>query len=132
MRRLAKVERSIQEKLKKQAKRYNKFMWIPNGCHCSKGGEPPINPIICLLPFATSRANCTSPFCRTELHKSAAEFFEWQVIKPCSHQIDCIYSDNGSEYKGTANHAFGVACFENGINQKFTRPARRPTAKPNG
>ena len=132
MRRLAKVERSIQEKLKKQAKRYNKFMWIPNGCHCSKGGGPPINSIICLLPFATSRANCTSPFCRTELHKSAAEFFEWQVIKPCSHQIDCIYSDNGSEYKGAANHAFGVACFENGINQKFTRPARRPTAKPNG
>ena len=127
MRRLAKVERSIQEKLKKQAKRYNKFMWIPNGCHCSKGGGPPINPIICLLPFATSRANCTSPFCRTELHKSAAEFFEWQVIKPCSHQIDCIYSDNGSEYKGAANHPFGVTCFENGINQKFTRPARPQT-----
>ena len=57
MKRLAKVERSIQEKLKKQAKRY----------------------------------------------------------------------DNGTEYKGSANHAFGVACYENGIGQKFTRVARLQT-----
>ena len=38
-----------------------------------------------------------------------------------------MYSDNGSEYKGGASHAFGTACYENGINQKFTRPARPQT-----
>ncbi|OHR43372.1 transposase, partial [Neisseria sp. HMSC064F04] len=29
--------------------------------------------------------------------------------------------------KGSANHAFGVACYENGIGQKFTRVARPQT-----
>ena len=38
-----------------------------------------------------------------------------------------LYSDNGTEYKGSANHAFGVACYENGIGQKFTRVARPQT-----
>nr|WP_241236082.1 integrase core domain-containing protein [Eikenella corrodens] len=30
-------------------------------------------------------------------------------------------------YKGPVNHAFGVACYENGIGQKFTRVARPQT-----
>lgn len=54
---------------------------------------------------------------------SAAKFLREQVIEPCPYLIECVYSDNGSEYKGTANHAFAVVCFENGINQKFTQPA---------
>ena len=37
--------------------------------------------------------------------------------------IECVYSDNGTEYKGSANHAFRVACYENGISQKLTRVA---------
>ena len=53
--------------------------------------------------------------------------FQEQVIEPCPYLIECVYSDNGSEYKGGANHAFGVTCWENGINQKFTRPARPQT-----
>ncbi|WP_153717465.1 integrase core domain-containing protein, partial [Eikenella corrodens] len=58
---------------------------------------------------------------------SAAKFLAEQVIEPCPYLIECVYSDNGSEYKGGANHAFGVTCWENGINQKFTRPARPQT-----
>ena len=41
--------------------------------------------------------------------------------------IEYVYSANGTEYKGSANHAFGVACYENGIGQKFTRFARPQT-----
>ena len=44
-----------------------------------------------------------------------------------TYLIECVYSDNGTEYKGSANHAFGVACYENGIGQKFTRVARPQT-----
>ena len=93
MKRLAKVERSIQEKLKRQAKRYNKSYpgeaafrknskgrpnattspipakWctsIPNDCRCSKGRKPPTNEITCLSPLMISQENCTPPSCRTK------------------------------------------------------------------
>jgi len=44
---------------------------------------------------------------------SAAKFLTEQVIEPCPYLIECVYSDNGSEYKGGASHAFGTACYEN-------------------
>ena len=115
MRRLAKVERAIQEKLKKQAKRYNK----------SYSGEM-VHVDTKRLPLlkgqrATDKRNylfvAIDDFSR-ELYaailpdktaKSAAAFLDERVIRPCPYQIDCIYSDNGSEYKGAANHAFGIA-----------------------
>ncbi|MGN6866741.1 DDE-type integrase/transposase/recombinase, partial [Neisseria sp. P0020.S003] len=49
---------------------------------------------------------------------SAAKFLTKHLIDPCPYLIECVYSDNGTEYKGSANHAFGVACYENGIGQK--------------
>ena len=58
---------------------------------------------------------------------SAAKFLTEHLIDPCPYLIECVYSDNGTEYKGSANHAFGVACYENGIGQKFTRVARPQT-----
>ena len=36
-------------------------------------------------------------------------------------------TDDGMEYKDSANHTFGVAYYENGIGQKFTRVARPQT-----
>ena len=36
-------------------------------------------------------------------------------------------TDNGTKYKGALHHPFGVTCFNNGINQKFTKPARPQT-----
>ena len=58
---------------------------------------------------------------------SAAKFLLEDVIEPCPYLIECIYSDNGTEYKGTLHHPFGVTCFQNGINQKFTKPAHPQT-----
>ncbi|WP_156122115.1 integrase core domain-containing protein, partial [Morococcus cerebrosus] len=58
---------------------------------------------------------------------SAGKFLTEHLIDPCPYLIECVYSDNGTEYKGSANHAFGVACYENGIGQKFTRVARPQT-----
>ena len=55
------------------------------------------------------------------------KFLTEHLIDPCPYLIECVYSDNGTEYKGSANHAFGVACYENGIGQKFTRVARPQT-----
>ena len=58
---------------------------------------------------------------------SAAKFLREEVINPCPYLIECVYSDNGTEYKGTVHHAFAVACSQNGINPKFTRVARPQT-----
>ena len=68
MKRLAKIERSIQEKLKKQAKRYNKSYpgEMVHDCRCSKGRKPPTNEITCLSPLMISQENCTPPSCRTK------------------------------------------------------------------
>lgn len=133
MKRLAKVERGIQEKLKRQAKRYNK----------SYPGEP-VHLDTKRLPLlkgqkATDKRDylfvAIDDFSR-ELYAailpdktadSAAKFLTEHLIDPCPYLIECVYSDNGTEYKGSANHAFGVACYENGIGQKFTRVARPQT-----
>uniref|UniRef100_UPI00055F3CE5 integrase core domain-containing protein n=10 Tax=Stenoxybacter acetivorans TaxID=422441 RepID=UPI00055F3CE5 len=48
-------------------------------------------------------------------------------LQQCPYQIDCVYSDNGTEYKGTPEHAFKIVCTEHRINQKFTRVARPQT-----
>ena len=126
MKRLAKVERSIQEKLKKQAKRYNK----------SYPGE--------LVYLDTKRLPLLKGQKATDKRDdlfAAIDYFSrelYAAILPdktagstakflTEHLIECVYSDNGTEYKGSANHAFGAACYENGIGQKVTRVARPQT-----
>ena len=133
MRRLAKVERSIQEKLKKQAKRYNKS-YPGEMVHVDtkrlpllKGRKATDKRDYLFVAIDDFSRGLYAAILPDKTAKSAAGFLEEQVVKPCPYLIECICSDNGSEHKGTANHAFGVACFENGINQKFTRPARPQT-----
>ena len=55
---------------------------------------------------------------------SAAAFLQ-QVLTECPYTVECTYSDNGTEYKGTQNHAFVAVCNTESIGQKFTR-CRRP------
>ncbi|WP_350115988.1 integrase core domain-containing protein [Nitrosomonas sp.] len=42
--------------------------------------------------------------------------------------MDCSCSDNGTEFKGTDDHAFVKACRQHGIGQKFTRVNRPQTS----
>ena len=131
--RLAKVETSIQARLKREAQRYNK----------SYPGE--------LMHFDTKRLpllkgqNNTQPreylfvaiddFSRElyadifpdKTQDSAAQFLEENVLKQCPYELDYVYSDNGKEYKGNASHAFVQACQQHNIGQKFTRVARPQT-----
>lgn len=58
---------------------------------------------------------------------SAAKFLQEHVIELCPYNIDVVYSDNGTEYKGTNKHEFALVCHRNGINQKFTQVARPQT-----
>lgn len=54
---------------------------------------------------------------------SAAEFLRSDILEQCPYTVECIYSDNGREYRGTLDHAFVAMCLTQKINQKFTKPA---------
>ncbi len=47
------------------------------------------------------------------------------ALEVVPYDLECAYSDNGTEFKGTENHDFVWVCSQNGIEQKFTR-VRRP------
>jgi transposase InsO family protein len=130
MKRLAKVEKALERKQKLAAQPYNK----------SYPGE--------MIHFDTQRLPLLTGEKRTLLRdylfvaiddfsrelyaailpdktqQSAAAFLE-QVIEECPYTIKWAYSDNGTEYKGTPDHAFVAMCKANGTGQKFTR-VRRP------
>ena len=63
---------------------------------------------------------------------SVAKFLLEDVIKPCPYLIECVYSDNGTEYKGTLHHPFGVV-FKMGLTKNLpNQPTHKPTAKRKG
>lgn len=133
MKRLAKVERSIQEKLKKQAKRYNKS-YPGELVHLDtkrlpllKGQKTTDKRDYLFVAIDDFSRELYAAILPDKTADSAAKFLTEHLIDPCPYLIECVYSDNGTEYKGSANHAFGVACYENGIGQKFTRVARPQT-----
>jgi len=130
--RLARIERKIEERLRKKALRYNK----------KYPGE--------LIHFDTKRL----PLLKNESKKSSREYlfvgiddysrelfatilpdktqfssakFLRQVVEECPYSIEIIYSDNGTEYRGTRDHEFVKTCRESGFAQRFTRVKRPQT-----
>jgi transposase InsO family protein len=132
LKRLARVEKTLELKRKQEAKRYNK----------AYPGE--------LVHFDTKRLPLLKGEDQTQLREYlfvaiddysrelyagifpdktqySSELFLKQVIDECPYTIEYAYSDNGKEYKGTAQHAFVKTCTEFGIGQKFTRCNRPQT-----
>ena len=133
MKRLAKVGRGIQEKLKEQGKHYNTS--CPGGpvylntkrLPLLKGQKATDKRDYLFVAIDDFSRELYAAILPDKTADSAAKFLTEQVIEPCPYLIECVYSDNGSEYKGGASHAFGAACYENGIGQKVTRIARPQT-----
>ena len=133
IKRLAKVEKSIQDKLKKQAKRYNKsypgeMVHVDTKRLPLLKGQNSNSPreylFVAIDDYSRELYACIMP---DKTAFSAAKFLTEQVIKPCPYTIEVIYSDNGTEYKGTKDHEFVKACYNNNINQKFTKVAKPQT-----
>jgi len=133
LKRLAKVEQTIQERLKREAKRYNKSYpgelvhFDTKRLPFLKGQsarDPREYLFVAIDDF--SRELYAGIFPDKTQH-SAASFLIGTVIAQCPYQIDCAYSDNGTEFKGTDDHAFGKACRQHNIGQKFTRINRPQT-----
>ncbi|MDO4907689.1 integrase core domain-containing protein [Neisseria sp.] len=133
MKRLAKVEREIEEKLKKQAKRYNKS-YPGEMVHFDtkrlpllqnqKATDPRDYLFVAIDDFSRELYAAILP---DRTAASAAKFLLRDVIDCCPYTIECAYSDNGVEYRGNAGNPFGIACVQNNISQKFTRVARPQT-----
>lgn len=133
MKRLAKVEREIEEKLKKKAKRYNKS-YPGEMVHVDTKRLPLLQNqkatdqrdylFVAIDDFSRELYAAIFP---DRTAASAAKFLLRDVVDCCPYTIECVYFDNGVEYKGSANHPFGTACHANNIGQKFTRVARPQT-----
>ncbi len=133
LKRLAKVEQSIQARLKREARRYNKsypgeMLHVDTKRLPLLKGEVSTQPrsylFVGIDDFSRELYAAILP---DKTQVSAAAFLTQTVLAQCPYQIECVYSDNGTEYKGTANHAFVGACKQRGIAQKFTRVARPQT-----
>jgi transposase InsO family protein len=130
---LAKVERAIQDRLKREAKRYNKTYpgelvhFDTKRLPLLKGqsaSEPREYLFVAIDDFSRELYAAIFP---DKTQYSAAHFLIETVIAQCPYQIDYTYSDNSKEFKGTAGHAFVKACAQHDIGQKFTR-INRPQA----
>ena len=135
LKRLSRVERRIELKLRAQARRYNKN--YPGEMFHLDTKRLPVLKYESRLYDKQYLFVAIDDYSR-ELYAgiypdktalSAAQFLR-AVIRECPYTIERILTDNGSEYKGWPRyHEFMRACATVGINQSFTRPA---TPKTNG
>ncbi len=129
IKRLAKIERSLELKLKKKAKRYNKS-YPGEMMHLDTKRLPAIKGqttreylFVGLDDFSRELYADILPD-KSQFSSSA---FLHRLADECPYTIEVIFTDNGTEYKGTSEHEFVKAAKEYRINQKFTKPARPQT-----
>lgn len=132
IKRLATVEKTIQDKKKREARRYNKRypgelfhvdtkrLPLLSG---EKGTDAREYLFVGIDDFSRELYAAILP---DKTQDSAAEFLR-QTLEQCPYTVECVYSDNGTEYKGTPGHAFVSLCRASGIGQKFTRVKRPQT-----
>ncbi len=132
IKRLAKVEASIERKKKAQARRYNKnypgeMMHFDTKRLPLLKGERSDKPrdylFVGIDDFSRELYAGIFP---DKTQFSAAAFLQ-SILEECPYTLECAYSDNGKEYKGTTDHAFAKLCKSQGLEQKFTKPARPQT-----
>jgi len=126
LKRLAKVERALEEKRKQQARRYNKAYpgelvhFDTKRLPLLKGEDQARRREYLFVAIDDFSRELYAGIFPDKTQHSAALFLK-QVADECPYTIEYTYSDNGKEFKGTDSHAFAKACLELGIGQKFTR-----------
>jgi transposase InsO family protein len=127
LKRLAKIEKQIEEKLKQKAKRYNKSYpgemihsdntQLPKIIGDTAQGKPETL-YVAIDDFSRELYAAIMPD-RTQY--SSAAFLK-QVLEECPYTIEQWYTDNGTEYKGNPKeHEFMKLCEENEIKQSYTK-----------
>lgn len=125
MKRLAKIEKKIVEKKNNEAKRYNKnYPWEMFHMDTKK------------LPYIEWDTEKVTEYifvwiddysrelyvyiAQDKTQSSARDAFS-QFIDECPYEIECLYTDNGTEYKWTSEHEMMKLCAKNGIKKKYTK-----------
>lgn len=126
LKRLAKVEKQLEEKLKKEAKRYNKkypgelVHFDTKRLPLIKGEEKAAPREYLFVAIDDFSRELYAAILPDKTQFSAATFLR-QVIDECPYTIEYTYSDNGKEYKGAPGHEFMAVCERSGIGQRFTK-----------
>lgn len=127
LKRLTKVEQELEEKLKKQAKRYNKD-YPGEMIHFDTKrlpllvGESPKNNHEYLFVAIDDYSRELFVAIMPDKTQYSSERFLKQVLDECPYTIEQAYSDNGLEYRGDLkHHAFMKLCQMNRIEQRFTK-----------
>ncbi len=132
IKRLAKVEAAVEAKKKAEARRYNKdypgemIHFDTKRLPLLKGESKSILREYLFVGIDDFSRELYAGIFPDKTQSSAAAFLG-QVLEECPYTVECAYSDNGTEYKGTSAHAFVALCTEQGIGQKFTRVKRPQT-----
>ncbi len=127
LKRLAKVERILEEKLRKQAKRYNKeypgeMVHVDTKRLPLLAGESPRNNHEYLFIGIDDYSRELYAVITPDKTQYSSEKFLKQVLEECPYTIEQIYSDNGLEYRGDpSHHAFMQLCSTNKIEQRYTK-----------
>ena len=132
IKRLAKVEAAVEAKKKAEARRYNKdypgemVHFDTKRLPLLKGESKSILREYVFVGIDDFSRELYAGIFPDKTQSSAAAFLG-QMLEECPYTVECAYSDNGTEYKGTSAHAFVALCTEQGIGQKFTRVKRPQT-----
>ena len=133
LKRLSKVEKQIEEKLKKQARRYNKkypgemVHFDTKRLPLLRGESPKATREHLFIGIDDFSRELFAGILPDKTQYSSEKFLT-QVIDECAYTIEQAYSDNGLEYRGNEkNHAFMKLCALNGIEQRFTKVCRPQT-----
>jgi len=132
LKRIAKVADEIEIRKKSEAKRYNKSYpgelvhFDTKRLPLIKGEDKMVSREYLFVGIDDFSRELYAGIFPDKTQLSSSEFLR-QTIDQCPYTIECSYSDNGTEYKGTKDHAFVSACRESGIGQKFTKVKRPQT-----
>jgi len=133
IRRLAKIEKSIEERLKRQARRYNKdypgqmIHGDTKGLPYLKGQSRQHRREYLFVAIDDYSRELYAAILPDKTQESAKRFLK-QVIDECPYTVEQYYTDNGKEYKGDPrHHAFMKLCKEHQIEQSFTKINRPKT-----
>jgi transposase InsO family protein len=127
IRRLAKVEKEIEERLKRQARRYNKdypgqmFHGDTKGLPYLTGESKRERREYLFIAVDDYSRELYAAILPDKTQESAKQFLK-QVIDECPYTIETYFTDNGREYRGDPDHhAFMKHCQKNKIEQRFTK-----------
>lgn len=127
LKRLSKIEKQIEEKLKKQAKRYNKkypgemIHFDTKRLPLLKGESPRATHEYLFIGIDDFSRELFAAILPDKTQYSSERFLK-QMLNECAYTPEQAYSDNGLEYRGHPKvHAFMKLCKLNGIEQRFTK-----------